>query len=158
MFHIPLSLMGADTNCSVMRSPGQNVVKVISIFPLKAGNLQHETPRNQEIKPPLASVKQLLLKEKHRDRASLFKHPSSAPAGATSLAPESQCSVGPSVPGQSRGEQQELQISEPCLPSQPATCDPCHQDTTDCKRVPWEWESTGLLGAHAGFGFSREGK
>lgn len=37
--------------------------------------------------------------------------------------------------GRAGREQQELQMSEPCLSSQPATCTPCHQDTTDCKRV-----------------------
>lgn len=106
MFNITLSLMGADTNCSVTRSPGQNLAKFISISPLKVGHLkheqsegqlQHQTPRNQEIKPPLASVKQFLLKEKHRDRATRFKHPCSARAGATTLAPKI-----PQLPGQSR--------------------------------------------------------
>lgn len=73
--------MGADTNCSGMRSPGQNSAKFISISPLKAGHLKHEqsegrlyhaAPRSQEIKPPLASVKQFLLEEKHGDRATLI--------------------------------------------------------------------------------------
>lgn len=106
MFYINLSLMGADTNCSVTRSPGQNLAKFISISPLKVGHLkheqsegrlQHEAPRNQEIKPPLASVKQFLLEEKHRDRATRFKCSSSATAGATTLAP-----IIPQLPGQSR--------------------------------------------------------
>lgn len=96
---------------SVMRSPGQNFAKLISISLLKAGHLnheqsegrlQHKAPRSQEIKPPLASVKEFLLKEKHRERATRFKHPSSAAAGATTLAPKSQRSVEPQLPGQSR--------------------------------------------------------
>lgn len=37
--------------------------------------------------------------------------------------------------GRAGCEQQELQMPEPCLSSQPATCTPCHQDTTGCKRV-----------------------
>lgn len=99
------------TDRSVMRSPGQNFAKLISISPLKAGHLNHEqsegwlhhkAPRIQEIKPPLASVKEFLLKEKHRERATRFKHPSSATAGATTLAPKSQRSVEPQLPGQSR--------------------------------------------------------
>lgn len=106
MFYITRSLMGADTDCSVTRSPGQNSAKFVSISLLKVGHLkheqsegqlQHEAPRTQEIKPPLASVKQFLLEEKHRDRATRFKHPCSATAEATALAPEM-----PQLSGQSR--------------------------------------------------------
>lgn len=107
MSYITLFLMGADTICSVTRSPGQNLAKFISISPLRAGHLKHEqsegwlhhkTPKSQDIKPPLALEKQFLLKEKHRDRATCFKHPSSA----TTLAPKSQHSVDPQLPGQGR--------------------------------------------------------
>lgn len=111
MSYITLFLIRADTICSVTGSPGQNFAKFISISPLKArhlkheqseGRLHHEAPRSQEIKPPLALEKQFLLKEKHRDRATRFKHPSSATAGTTTLAPKSHHSVDPQLPGQGR--------------------------------------------------------
>lgn len=112
MFYITLFLMGVDINCSGTRSPKQNFAKFISISPLKAGHLKHEqsegwlhhaAPRNQEIKPPLASVKQFLLEEKHRDTATLVLNIFPVPQWGPQPWPQrARAPWIPQLPGQSR--------------------------------------------------------
>lgn len=77
------------------------------ISPLKAGHLKHkqsegwlhhEAPRNREMKPPLASAKQFLLEENHRDGATPVLNILPAPQqGPQTPAPKSQRSVDPSA-------------------------------------------------------------
>lgn len=112
MFYVTLFFMGADTNCGGTRSAGQNSVKFSSIFPLKAGHLKHEqfegqlhhkAPGNQEIQLPLASVKQFLLEERHRDRATLILNIFPVPQREPQAWPQrGRAPWIPQLPGQSR--------------------------------------------------------